>query len=248
MTIRSRVVRAAKRVLPRWVLDVIAYMAERRYLARLGTTDRRAVFSGIYEEGIWGGRNEGADFYSGSGSHDLGIVGPYVSAVSQFLGQLDRLPIVVEVGCGDFFVGSQLVGSSERYVACDIVASLIERNRGQFIDPRLSFQVLDAVVDDLPKGDVLVIRQVLQHLSNADIVQVAGKLVAYRHVIVTEHWPPGDPFVPNLDKPTGFDVRINRNSGVVLTAAPFNLRPTAERVLCEVSEAFGRVRTIAYSN
>jgi hypothetical protein len=174
-------------------------------------------------------------------------VEPYVHNVLAFLTGLGHRPIVVEVGCGDFFVGNRLVEACERYVACDIVASLIERNRQHFDHPRLRFEVLDAVKDPLPSGDVLIVRQVLQHLSNADIAQIVPKLTAYRRLIITEHLPGTKAFTPNLDKPTGFDTRLNRSSGVDLTAPPFGLAPASAAVLCEVPEQVGIVRTIVYT-
>jgi len=248
MSIRSHAVRALKRMLPQSLVRAIAYRAETRYLARLRNKGRAAVFESIYQEGIWGGRADGEHFYSGSGSREPAIVEPYVTAVSRYLDGLGQRLAVVEIGCGDFFVGSQLIDFCDRYIACDIVSPLIERNRQAFSDPRLSFEVIDAVKEPLPGGDVLIIRQVLQHLSNDDIAQIVGKFAAYRYVLVTEHLPSAVSFTPNLDKPTGFDTRLNCLSGVVLTAEPFNLQPQSSSVLCEVPEHTGIVRTIAYTN
>ena len=161
---------------------------------------------------------------------------------------MGQRPVVVDIGCGDFFVGSQLINSCDRYVACDIVASLIERNRQRYRDPRVSFEVIDAVKDQLPRGDVLIIRQVLQHLSNADIAQIVRKLADYRHVLVTEHLSNNESLIPNLDKPTGFDTRLNSSFGVVLTAEPFNFVAKSSVVLCEVPERVGIVRTTVYTH
>lgn len=248
MGLRTYAVRALKRMLPRSLVRAITYRAETRYAARLPDKGRAAVFESIYKDGIWGGRAEGEDFHSGSGSHEPAIVEPYVAAVSRFLDSLGQRPVVVEIGCGDFFVGSRLIDSCDRYVACDIVGSLIDRNRLRYSHPRLSFQVVDAVKDPLPHGDVLIIRQVLQHLSNADIAQIVGKFAAYRHVLITEHLPSIESFTPNLDKPTGFDTRLKCSSGVVLTAEPFNLKPESSFVICEVPEQVGIVRTVVYTN
>lgn len=153
--------------------------------------------------------------------------------------------MIVEVGCGDFFVGIQLVAHCDRYVACDIAKQLIEWNRQRYTDAKLSFHELDAVRDEFLKGDVLIIRQVLQHLLNEDIIHVLPKLSQLRQAIITEHLPDGASFPPNLNKPTGVGTRLNRSSGVVLTAAPCTLPPISESILCEVPEAIGRVRTVA---
>ena len=58
-------------------------------------------------------------------------------------------------------------------------------------------------------------------------------------------------FTPNLDKPPGRNIRLDApeagGSGVVLTAPPFDLRPDAQRTLCEVPSYGGVIRTTAYS-
>ena len=114
----------------------------------------------------------------------------------------------------------------------------------------LRFEVLDIVRDPLPEGDVVFIRQVFQHLSNAHIAAVIRKLHRCPRWIVTEHLPAGSDFVANLDKHPGLNIRLDApeagGSGVVLTAPPFNIRPAGEQILCEVPSYGGVIRTTAY--
>lgn len=206
------------------------------------------VFSRIYAKGDWGRRD--GSFYSGDGSHDPSIVEPYTAAVKAFLGTLPRPWRIVDLGCGDFNVGSQLAGLADEYVACDVVPGLIERNRANFRMPQLRFEVLNIVTDPLPSGRIVLIRQVFQHLANAHIQAVVDKLDRYDCWIVTEHLPAGSDFVPNLDKRPGRNIRLDApeagGSGVVLTAPPFNVAPLRQEVLCEVPSYGGVIRTTAY--
>ena len=158
---------------------------------------------------------------SGGGSRDPTVVDPYVDAIRKFVEALPDRVNAVDLGCGDFFVGSQLVPLFRSYRACDVVPALIERNRKKFVDPRLSFEVVDLVADPLPPGEIAFVRQVLQHLSNDQVAQVLPKLDAYRYVVVTEHIPSGI-FEPNADKAAGPDVRLSGGSGLVLDAPPFD--------------------------
>jgi hypothetical protein len=95
---------------------------------------------------------------------------------------------------------------------------------------------------------------VLQHLSNSEIEKVVVKLpTKYRFMILTEHLPLSDRFVPNLDKARGPDVRFDiegEGSGVILTEPPFNLKVAQSRILCEVSDGVvwrkGIIRTNLY--
>jgi len=207
----------------------------------------RIVFDEIYREGRWG-RDGDDGFNSGSGSHRDDIVVPYVTAVSAFLDELGTRASVLDLGCGDFNVGRQIRPHCDRYIACDIVDALIERNRQRFGDLDVEFRCLDLVSDPWPKAEVVFIRQVLQHLNNKQIAQVIRKLPVYRHVVVTEHIPADDNFTPNGDKTTGEHIRMQHRppSGVVLHAPPFELGALEQRVLCSVAADGGLVQTTLY--
>ncbi len=206
------------------------------------------IFTKIYAERLWGHSGQAEHvFWSGTGSHVEATVRPYVSAVAGFLASLGDKPDVVDLGCGDFAVGAQLRPFCNGYVACDIVPPLVEFNRVRFRSLEVDFQLLNIATDPLPRGDVAMIRQVLQHLSNAEILGVVRQVEQnFKHLVLTEHLPSEPGFTPNLDKPTGRDIRMGIGSGIVLTAAPFNLKPLAERTLCEAAEAGGVIRTTVY--
>lgn len=212
----------------------------REILAR--ARNRGEIFGSIYEKRMWGGS---ADFYSGHGSHDPVLTGPYLEAVTEYLRSLGRKPDVCDFGCGDFAIGAQLRPLCERYTAADVVPALIERNRRAFADRNVEFKVIDIVSDDLPDADVVFIREVLQHLSNDEIAQVLPKLKKYPMVIISEDLPVGD-FTPNHDKPAGFDVRRSYNSGVDITAPPFNFPVKSAQVIARSQRADQIMQTTLY--
>lgn len=205
----------------------------------------REIMETIYKKKVWGGREH--DFYSGQGSHLPKIVDPYTRKIIQFLDSFDPKLTVCDLGCGDFNVGSRLVDSTTKYIAVDIVPKLIARNKVHFKDSKLQFSCLNIVTDDLPMADCVLVRQVLQHLSNDKIELVLDKLKKFKYLIVTEHVPKGD-FVPNLDKRTGADIRLSQNSGVVLTEPPFSLAPMKQRELIQVHIKKGQFVTTLYQN
>ena len=191
------------------------------------------IFEDIYRRKLWGGRKFfWLPFYSGSGSIGRDTIGPYLKAVAPLI--LDR--IVVDTGCGDFNVGKHLAKSARQYVGCDIVRPLIERNRRKFRE--VDFRVIDAVEDILPDGDIVLVRQVLQHLDNKSVSKVLDKLSKYQIAIVTEHVPLHE-FVANIDIPTGPGNRMPFNSGLVLSEPPFCF--PLGKVLCEVPQHRGLI-------
>jgi SAM-dependent methyltransferase len=185
----------------------------------------------VYAMKLWGDNQ--SNFYSGMGSHDPKIVDPYIDALISFLTSFKSPLVVCDLGCGDFNVGKELVKYTETYFAVDIVADLIEHNKKKFQDGNLQFICLDITIDDLPSGDCALLRQVLQHLSNAEIQSIANKLKGFKYVILTEHLPQGD-FIPNKEILSGQGTRLKKESGLNLLAPPFNFKVKNDKQLLSV--------------
>ncbi len=218
------------------------------YFKRYGEAKRNRnktteeVFTDIYETGKWGSSEDG--FCSGLGSVDQKIVSPYISMISQKavregFGGLN----FVDLGCGDFSVGRQLLPLCSSYIGVDIVKPVIYRNQAKYGNENTRFVHLNIVDDALPKGDVCFIRQVLQHLSNQQIATVLPKLNIYKWVFITEHYPTNnDSIEPNKDKVQGSDIRVCYNSGVYLSEPPFELPKCTLTKILEVPGSVGERR------
>jgi 2-polyprenyl-3-methyl-5-hydroxy-6-metoxy-1,4-benzoquinol methylase len=178
------------------------------------------AFADIYRSHAWGSV-EDRPFCSGDGSIREEAVGPYCAMVRDFIAG-NNIKRVVDLGCGDFAVGSRLIGPAVHYVGVDVVPDLIHYNRQHFGDPGIEFRCINIIDDQLPQGDLCLVRQVLQHLSNAQILKTLKALRRYRYVIATEHVYAGAGLRRNRDKPQGPGTRIPRRSGVFLESSPFN--------------------------
>lgn len=204
------------------------------------------VMNQIYDRHLWGGKDH--DFYSGWGSHDSKIRKPYLDNVTSFLKSFQESLTVCDLGCGDFNIGKQLVKHSKKYIAIDIVETLIERNKTLFKSDYLEFHCLDIAKDKLPNADCIILRQVLQHLSNVEIQRILEKLKDYKYIIITEHIPIGH-FIPNKDIISGQGIRLKQNSGVDLLKPPFNLKINYAKHLTTYyleSPAKSQITTILY--
>ena len=195
----------------------------------------------IYEKHLWGGTKH--DFYSGIGSHNKSLVDPYIDVLRSFLTSFSQPIRVCDLGCGDFNVGRQLHDLTSQYIGVDIVNELITRNKLEYAFQGLDFVCLDISEDQLPNADCVILRQVLQHLSNAEIARIAKKLSAYQYVIVTEHLPNGQ-FNPNLDIVSGQGIRLKKESGVDLLSSPFNLKVKSVETLLSIDLADGKGRIV----
>lgn len=199
----------------------------------------------VYAKKLWG---DGLSmFYSGIGSHDSEVVNPYKDAVKLFLKSFNEPLVLCDLGCGDFNIGKELVPYTKRYIAIDIVSDLITYNEATFKAENLEFRCLDISIDDLPAGDCVILRQVLQHLSNAEVQRVLLKLVHFKYVILTEHIPHGD-FTPNSDIVSGQGIRLKKQSGLDILAPPFNFKFKEEHIVSTVvlDNNKGIIATVIY--
>ena len=189
-------------------------------IEKLRGPNHAAIFSKIYKEKIWGSDGQ-QQFYSGSGSDEVYTL-PYINSIIDFI-KKNNIRSIVDLGCGDFRVGAAIVeATGVKYTGIDVVEDLVKYNQNQFGNENISFRYKNITKDNLPDGELCLIRQVLQHLSNKDILGVLQKTKKYKYLIITEHLPLGSSLVPNIDKVPDGSIRYYQNSGVYLDLPPFN--------------------------
>jgi SAM-dependent methyltransferase len=202
--------------------DAAAAARNAQCLTRAGAAPdgRAGRFAQIYRTAGWG-RTEGRAFCSGPGSRPQAFAA-YSAYVSDFI-KTRGVRTVVDLGCGDGAVAAALDRHGASYVGVDVVEDVIAENRRTLGAPDMDFRCADIVADDLPTGDLCLIRQVLQHLSDADIHAVLAKLSAYRWVLVTDGQAPIPPERRrNIDKQTDHTTRASLfANGLWLELAPF---------------------------
>ena len=237
------------------MIDALSLWLKRKYAAAVGSRNKanldsnREVFANVYQNKLWGvasPENE-SPFYSGPGSSDPQIVDPYVNTVKRFFSSLPTKKKAVDLGCGDFRVGSRMVDLFESFTACDVVPELVDFNQRYWQHLPVEFRVVDLVKDEIPEGDVLILRQVLQHLSNDDISKFTKSIPrSFGYMLVTEHLPSKHNFKANKDIASGNNIRLGSGSGVVLTRPPFNLKFKSETILLSVPQFGGSIVTTLY--
>jgi len=187
---------------------------------RFGAMNLRDAFATIYREGYWGS-GQSAPFDSGTGSASTHAA-LYCQLIHRFISER-QVHTVVDLGCGDFRIGKEITSCAVNYIGVDIVPELIAHLRNDHGSQHVTFECLDATVDPLPQGDLVLVRQVLQHLTNTQIHSVLKQVCHFKYAVVTEHIPVRQDVIPNRDKVHGPDIRLYSNSGVFLDQPPFNL-------------------------
>jgi SAM-dependent methyltransferase len=139
------------------------------YLAITAVNERLSLthtFNRIYAEGVWGKDVTGKGV-SGSGS-TLEITREYRDYVEDFM-KKHAVKSVVDAGCGDWTFSSAMDWGNVSYVGIDIASDVIEAVRKRHEKDNITFQVGD-ITEELPAADLLISKDVLQHLSN-ELVQ-----------------------------------------------------------------------------
>ena len=244
MKINLRIKKIVKKNTPDFILNIYRKSILKKKIENISKLSREEKFSYIYKNNIWGGRE---NFNSGDGSHNPNIIQPYIEIVKKFLEKNDK-PTLIDCGCGDFNVGKNFLSSSKKYYAIDIFQDIIDLNKSKFKHENLQFLKLDIVEDNIPSGDVCIVRQTLQHLSNQDIHSFLKNIKnKFKFLLVTEHLPDGK-FKSNIDMKTSFLIRPLFNSGILLHEKPFEIKFKHMDELLRVSAApdEGVISTILY--
>ena len=179
------------------------------------------VFTQVYAENMWGKGTDG--FYSGPGSN-AEAARPYADFVAGFIAE-NNIRSVVDLGCGDFRVGQLIASGGVRYTGVDVVQPLVEENNRRFGSQSICFQCLDIATDELPDGDLCLIREVFQHLSNTQIKAALANLGKFKYVLFTDVQPDDlRRYKINKDKVHGDTARLILSSYLRMEAPPFNVK------------------------
>jgi SAM-dependent methyltransferase len=120
------------------------------------------TFNRIYAEGTWG-TNVAGKGTSGTGS-TLEITREYRAYVEDFI-KKHSVKSVVDAGCGDWSFSSAMDWGEASYLGVDIASDVIAAVRNKHEKGKIKFQVGD-IADELPAAELLISKDVLQHLSN----------------------------------------------------------------------------------
>jgi hypothetical protein len=211
-----------RKCLPISIVERIAAMRQERREQRLSQLTVEQAFDEVYRKRLW----QRGSSASGPGSEGY-LADRYVELIREYAAQHD-LRTAVDGGCGDFEVGSRIAPIFERYTALDVSPRIIginQRRYNELTKRNVTFAVADMMAGPLPPADLILIRQVLQHLSNAQIVKILGNVESsiWRRVLVTEEVPHQESSsVPNLDLSShSAGTRVALGSGVYIDQEPF---------------------------
>lgn len=217
-----------KNALPRSLVRELQYWQHRLRRGRVARHGAGAAFTEVYASKAWG--DDGSDFYSGEGTTETEVTRPYLDYLIAEFAKMPSPPRVLDLGCGDFKICSQLLPFVATFTGADVVPSLVERNNRAFGSDTVRFICADISSDPLPEADVVLVREVMQHMSNAQVGRLLNRLSDFPVAYVTNVEPVKSAIaVKNRDLVPGPDTRGVFGSALFLDEPPFSFR--AETVL-----------------
>jgi hypothetical protein len=125
------------------------------------------IFTSIYENNYWDSRESksgpGSDLYN---TKNIRKVLP--SLLKKY-----KIKKILDAPCGDFYWMKKVLNETKiHYVGFDIVPKIINTNVKKFSNKKTKFIKLNLINQSLPKGDILICRALLFHLSYKNIKKV----------------------------------------------------------------------------
>lgn len=147
-----------------WRVAYPAFRRDERHAGEEYSEDRKQTFETIFVENRW--QSEESRSGDGSSLDQTIILRARLPGLMQALGAKTLL----DAPCGDFnWMQAVELPDSVTYVGGEIVPTLVEGLTARHGGERRTFVQLDIVSDPLPDADLWLCRDVLFHLSEADI-------------------------------------------------------------------------------
>lgn len=139
--------------------------------------DIMGIFDDIYRGDRWG-------FGSGHGSLPSVTKG-YRAYLEMFIRE-NSVRSVVDYGCGDWQFSRLINWGDASYLGVDIVEKVIVDNQRLYANEKIAFQHIMPNGSDFAGADLLVVKDVLQHMSEKDIKLFLSKVVPkFKYCLIT---------------------------------------------------------------
>jgi len=133
---------------------------------RLGKLSVPEQFKLIYKEKLWTA-NGNRDTICGAGSTLSWTVN--LRNLLPKIFKKYKIKTFIDCGCGDCFWISKIDWSDIAYIGADVVPEMLRKNREKH--PDFTF-IEKNIIEDVPKGDMVFIRDVFNHLSINDVSRI----------------------------------------------------------------------------
>ena len=135
----------------------------------------KEIFNAVYQTKIWG---DG----SGPGSKPENAE-MWINLVNLFLDR-DDIKTVLDLGCGDWQLGQKLNLKNKEYLGVEVSSVILEKTK-QYSSDNIRFINDDIETMVFPTVDLILIKEVLQHLPNSSVIDIMNRVMkSCRYAII----------------------------------------------------------------
>ncbi|KGI56242.1 class I SAM-dependent methyltransferase [Campylobacter sp. MIT 97-5078] len=167
-------------------------------------SNSNSVFNSIYKNNYWG---QG----SGPGSNEQFCAG-YVEFLQDFFKKY-YIKSIVDCGCGDWQFSKNINFNGIDYKGFDVASFVVENNSKNYHKENIQFFLYDGDFSTLPSADLIICKDVLQHLPNAKIKEFIANLHKYKFALITN----------DIAENVNGDISLGGYRCLDLRKEPFNL-------------------------
>lgn len=178
------------------------------------------AFTTIYQEGVWGVLSDGSGS-SGEGSLPNNTI-QYMEFLQGFM-NTHNIRSIVDAGCGAWEFSQHMDWDGIDYLGIDVVKKVVDKNIDEFSKDNIHFMQGNFVNMDLPKADLIVCKDVLQHLPKEDILKFIKQLKKYKYCIITND-KKMDASVNEREELNHLEIEKGAYRPIDLELEPFNLK------------------------
>lgn len=167
-------------------------------------------FDAIYSVNRWG---------CGSGAGSLPqLTTGYRQFLQDFIAQ-HGIKTIADAGCGDWQFSRLMDFSAVQYTGYDVSSIVVEQNTKLYQKDNIKFVLYDGDFDRIEPADLLICKDVLQHLPNSYIQKFLQILPKFKFALITNDIDELHPENNNVDLPVAGGFRT-----LDLTKEPFNFK------------------------
>jgi len=158
--------------------------------------EHKDYFGNIYYSKSWG--YEGS--LSGGGSSPSNTVS-YREFLVDFIDK-NKIKTVYDFGCGDWSFSKLIDWSSVKYTGIEVVKDLIDEHRKNYGSETIKFVYLkDAQKFYRYHGDLLIIKDVLQHWTNDEVTTFLDNVIDnFKYILITNSYTQVEDWEDNTNR------------------------------------------------
>lgn len=134
-----------------------------------------ALFNTIYQTNAWG-------CGSGPGSNPI-VTKEYVNFLHLFFKE-KNIQSIADIGCGDWQFSKNIDFDKIHYTGYDVASFVIEKNNANYKKENIDFVLYDGDFSKVKSADLVICKDVLQHLPNDKIFEFLNILPKFKFALI----------------------------------------------------------------